>query len=118
MQNIKIWHNANCSKSRAALEFLQNKDLNIDVLEYMKETFNEDDLKEVLNLLDIKAHDLIRSSEDLYVKLNLSENDSEEKLIETMLLNPSLIQRPIIIKNKKAVISRPFSKLEELLLND
>lgn len=115
MQNITIWHNAKCSKSRQALEFLQNKDLNIKVLEYMNETFSEDDLKEVLNLLDIKAHDLLRIAEDLYSKLKLNENDSEEKLIKTMLSNPSLIQRPIIIKNNKAVISRPFSKLEELL---
>ncbi|MDZ7818289.1 MAG: ArsC/Spx/MgsR family protein [Aliarcobacter sp.] len=63
----------------------------------------------------MKASQLLRSGEDIYKKLDLENINDEEKLIDIMVLNPILIERPIIIKGDIAVIARPIEKLEELL---
>ncbi|NQY21515.1 MAG: arsenate reductase (glutaredoxin) [Campylobacteraceae bacterium] len=113
--NITIWHNEKCSKSRQALEYLEKKNLKIEIKNYLENTPSKEEIKEILELLNLKAIDLIRTNETLYTSLNLNENMDESTLIDFMFLNPSLIQRPIIIKGENAVISRPFSRLEELV---
>ena len=115
MQEIQIWHNPRCSKSRAALELLQNKNINSSVLKYLEQTPSKEQLKDVLKKLNIKASQLLRTSEDIYKELDLENINDEEKLIDIMVLNPILIERPIIIKGDIAVIARPIEKLEELL---
>jgi len=115
MQNIQIWHNPKCSKSRSALELLQSKDINANVVEYLKTTPNKEQLKDVLLKLKISAKELLRTSEDIYKELNLKDTNDEEKLIEIMIKNPILIERPIIIKDDIAVIARPIENLNELL---
>ena len=115
MQNIQIWHNPKCSKSRSALELLQSKDINANVVEYLKTTPTKEQLKDVLLKLKISAKELLRTSEDIYKELNLKDINDEETLIEIMTKNPILIERPIIIKGDKAVIARPIENLEDLL---
>lgn len=115
MQNIQIWHNPNCSKSRCAMAFLEENNINVQVIEYLKSTPSKEQLKEVLKKLNIKAKQLLRTNEDIYKELNLSNIDDEEQLIDIMILNPILIERPIIVKENIAVIARPIEKLEELL---
>lgn len=115
MQNIQIWHNPNCSKSRCAMALLEENKIDAQVIEYLKSTPSKEQLKEVLKKLNIKAKELLRTNEDIYKELNLSNIDDEEQLIDIMISNPILIERPIIIKNDIAVIARPIEKLEELL---
>ena len=115
MQNIQIWNNPKCSKSRSALELLQSKDINANVVEYLKTTPTKEQLKDVLLKLKISAKELLRTSEDIYKELNLKDTNDEEKLIEIMIKNPILIERPIIIKDDIAVIARPIENLNELL---
>ena len=57
----------------------------------------------------------ILSKEDIYKELNLKDENDEEIIIEAMIKNPILIERPIIIKGNCAVIARPIENLEELL---
>lgn len=114
MSKPTIYHNNRCSKSRQALQWLREKDLDPEIKEYLKEPPSVDELKEVLKKLDIPAEELVRKSEAIY-KENFKEKDfSEEEWIEILVENPRLIQRPIIIKDEKAVIGRPVEKLEEL----
>ena len=115
MQNIQIWHNPNCSKSRNAMTLLEEKNLLIDVVKYLETKPSKEQLKEVLKKLNIKASELLRTGEDVYKELDLENINDEEKLIDIMIENPILIQRPIIIKGDKAVIARPLENLEELL---
>ena len=115
MQNIQIWHNPNCSKSRNAMTLLEEKNLLIDVVKYIETKPSKEQLKEVLKKLNIKASELLRTGEDVYKELNLKDINDEEKLIDIMIENPILIERPIIIKGDKAVIARPIENLEELL---
>jgi len=115
MQDIQIWHNPNCSKSRAAMELLENKKINASVVNYLEQTPTKEQLKDVLSKLNMKASELLRTGEEIYKKLNLQEIEDEEKLIDIMVLNPILIERPIIIKDNVAVIARPIENLSELI---
>ncbi len=115
MQNIQIWHNPRCSKSRSALELLQTKGINANVVKYLETIPTKEQLKDILSKLKISAKELLRTGEDIYKELNLKDINDEEKLIEIMVQNPILIERPIIIRDNKAVIARPIENLEDLL---
>ena len=115
MQDIQIWHNPKCSKSRAAMDLLESKNINANVVKYLETTPSKEQLKDVLKKLNMKASQLLRTSEDIYKELNLKQIDDEDKLIDIMIENPILIERPIIIKGENAVIARPIENLSELL---
>ena len=115
MQDLKIWHNPKCSKSRNALTLLEEKNIKTDVIKYLETTPSKEELIDVLKKLNINAKELLRTGEDIYKELNLKDETNEEKIIEAMVQNPILIERPIIIKGESAVIARPIEKLEELL---
>lgn len=115
MQNIEIWHNPQCSKSRNAMELLEAKGLNTSVIKYLENVPTKEQIKAVLKKLNMKASQILRTGEDIYKELNLKEIDDEDKLIEIMIKHPILIERPIIIKGEIAVIARPIENLEELL---
>ncbi len=115
MQNIQIWHNPKCSKSRAAKELLENKKIDANVVEYLEQIPTKEQIKDVLKKLRISAKELLRTGEDVYKELNLNQIDDEETLIDFMVKNPILIERPIIIKGDNAVIARPIENLSELI---
>ena len=115
MQNIQIWHNPKCSKSRNAMTLLEEKGINADVVKYLESTPTKEQLTEILKKLNKSAKELLRTGEDVYKELNLKDESDEEKLINIMVENPILIERPIIIKGDIAVIARPIENLEELL---
>lgn len=114
MQDIIIWHNPRCSKSRDALNLLEEKDLDIKVIKYLDAKLTKEDINEILQMLGIGARGLMRTKEDIYKQLNLKDENDEDKLIEAMVNNPKLIERPVVIKDGSAVIARPLEKINEL----
>ena len=118
MADIEIWHNSRCSKSRAALNYLQekNQEKNCDftIKEYLKENPTKDELEAILKKLNKKPSEVIRKKEALFKELNLKDA-SEEELLEAMVQNPKLIERPIVIYKERAVIARPLELVEEIL---
>ncbi len=114
MQDITIWHNPRCSKSRDALSYLEEKKLDIKIIKYLDAKITKEDIKEILLMLGVGARTLMRTKEDIYKKLNLENENDEEKLIQAMVDNPKLIERPVIIKDGSAVIARPLEKIDEL----
>jgi len=115
MEEIIIWHNPRCSKSRNALNLLEEKDVDTKVFKYLEENPSKEQIKNVLKFLKISAKELLRTGEKVYKDLDLKNVDDEEKLITAMHENPKLIERPIIIKGNEAVIARPIENLELLL---
>jgi len=112
---ITIWHNTKCSKSREAKSILDNINDDVEVFEYLKDKLTTEKIKEVKGLLgldDIK--EMLRKKETEYKELNI-ENKTEDEILEILLKYPKLIERPIIIKNSKAVIARPMQNLTDLL---
>lgn len=114
MSNIQIWHNSRCSKSRAALHYLKENNYKFTIKEYLKEPPSREELTEVLKKLNKKPSEIVRSKESIYKELNLKDAN-EEQLLEAMLENPKLIERPIIICKEKAAIARPLVVIEEIL---
>ena len=112
---IQIWHNPRCSKSRESLKYLEETNQNFEVKEYLKEEITKEELVTLLVKIDLKAKDIIRNTESIYKELNVKDISDENELIEVMIKNPKLIQRPIIVKDNKAVIGRPLEKVEGLL---
>ena len=115
MQNVKIWHNPRCSKSRSAVALLEEKGVEAEIVKYLETPPTKEELREMLKMLDISARELMRTKEDVYKALNLKEENDEDKLIDAMVSNPKLIERPIVIKNGKAAIGRPVENIIELL---
>ena len=113
---VKIYHNPRCSKSRQTLEILNRKNLDIDIVEYLKSPLDINEISNLLKKLGYTARDLLRKGEDVYKNENLSDESlTEDFLIDMMLKNPILIERPIVVSNGKAVIGRPPEKVLEIL---
>lgn len=115
MQKLQIWHNPSCSKSKDAKSLIENKNISMDIRNYLENPPTKEELVAVLEKLNLSAKDIIRTKEDIYKELNLENISNEDELIEIIIKNPILIERPIIILGNKAVIARPIEKLSELL---
>jgi len=115
MQNVKIWHNPRCSKSRNAAALLEENGIDAEVVKYLDTPPSKAEIKEVLKMLGISARELMRTKEEIYKTLNLKEEEDEERLIDAMAENPKLIERPIVIKDGKAAIGRPIENIIAIL---
>jgi len=111
--SIKIWHNSRCSKSREAYKYLQEKGIDLEVVEYLKIDLTKEMLQDILKKLNMKPSQLVRKKEKLFKELNLKDA-TEEEILEAMVNNPRLIERPIVIKDDKAVVARPLEEIEKL----
>jgi len=115
MNKVKIYHNPRCSKSRNAVALLEEQGVEAEIVKYLDTPPNKEELKELLAMLGINARALMRTKEDIYKTLKLKDVESEEALIEAMVANPKLIERPIVIKDGKAAIGRPIENIVALL---
>ncbi len=112
---IVIWHNPRCSKSREALKLLESEGLEPEIFRYLDERPTKEQIEEVLKMTGLRARDIMRTKEAIYKELGLKDVDDEQKLIEAMAEHPRLIERPIVIKEGKAVLGRPPEKVLELV---
>lgn len=106
---IVIYHNERCSKSRAALDFLNSMPFNIEVRSYLENPPSYAEIVTLVKQLGFSSvRDLIRQKDTLYQELDLAnQKRTEKELIELLEQHPILIERPIIVKNNRAVIARP-----------
>ncbi len=113
---LKIYHNPRCSKSRQTLQLLKDNNLEPEVVKYLETPPSAAELEEILELLGLEPRELMRRKEKEYKALGLDDpNLSREALIQAMVEHPRLIERPIVIKDGRAVIGRPPEKVLELL---
>ncbi len=116
MTELTLYHNPRCSKSRAALQLLEERDLQPVVVHYLDTPPSAAQLREVLEKLGLPPRQLLRSGEDEYRELGLANQAlSDEELIKAMATHPRLIERPILIAGDRAVIGRPPENILELL---
>ena len=111
---IKIYHNPRCRKSRSGLEYLKQKGVEFQVVEYMKAHFTVGTLKEVLAKLNLSPQEIIREHEDIYKKKFRGRNFTEMEWIKILIENPNLIKRPIVVKDYKAVWADPPENIDKL----
>jgi arsenate reductase len=116
MKNI-LYHNPNCSKSRSTLELVNQKGLDVDIIEYLKEPPSEETLAFICKYLNIEPLKLIRTGEKLFSELGLSVDDQrpDNEWFAIMNKNPILIERPVLIYKNKAAIGRPPENILEII---
>ena len=115
MSKVKIYHNPRCSKSRNAVALLEEQGIEAEVVKYLDTPPTKEELKKILKMLGLSARELMRTKEAIYKELELKDVEEEEALIDAMVANPKLIERPIVIKDGKAAIGRPIENIIELL---
>ena len=112
---IKIYHNTRCSKSRDVCTILEKKKVKTEVVEYLKTPPTQKEIIELLKMLGMKAEDLVRKKEPLFLEKFKEKKLTEAQWVKAMAQNPILIERPIVVKGKKAIIGRPPEKVLEFL---
>ncbi|WP_108805410.1 arsenate reductase (glutaredoxin) [Aquimarina sp. Aq107] len=110
-----IYHNPRCSKSRQCLAILEDKKENLEIIKYLETPITKEKLTEIILLLEIKPIDLVRKNEAIWKQEFKNKDLTDSDLIRIMCENPKLIERPIVIKNKKAIIGRPPENVIEIL---
>ena len=114
--SVTIFHNPRCSKSRQTLSLIQEKNIDINIIEYLKTPPDISQLKQVLKQLGYEPRQLMRKSEQIYKDLDLgNENKTAEDLVNAMVQNPILIERPIVLSGEKAAIGRPPESVLNIL---
>jgi len=112
---IKIYHNNRCSKSRCGLQILEDSGKEFEVVKYLEDIPSINELKDIISLLGISPIELVRKNETIWKEKYKSKNLSDDAIIEAMMKNPKLIERPIIINGNKAVIGRPPEKIMSII---
>lgn len=116
-RDVTIYHNPRCSKSRETLSLLTERGIEPDVVLYLETPPDAATIKTLLKQLGLsQARELMRTKEDLYKTLNLADPSlSEEALIQAMVDNPKLIERPIVVSHGKARLGRPPEQVLDIL---
>lgn len=112
---MKLYHNPRCSKSREALQLLEEKGVNPVLVLYMEEPITPNELESVLDKLNIDAPDLIRKNEKIWKEEFADKELTEDELIFCMIEHPQLMERPILENGDKARIGRPTDKILEII---
>lgn len=113
-EKYTVYHNPRCSKSRCALEYLDEANEDYEVVEYLKTVPTKTELKKIISMLNIRPEELIRKGEPDYKENYQGEQLTDAQWIDAMIQFPKLIERPIVIKNNKAVIARPLERIKDL----
>ena len=113
---ILIYHNPNWSKSRKSVEILENQGLEFEVIQYIKNPPNINQIKQICSKLNLEPKEIIRKGEKDFKENNLSEIMNDENiLLQKMVEFPKIIERPIIIAGNKATIGRPPENILDIL---
>ncbi len=114
--SLRIYHNPRCSKSRQTLALLQEHGHAPEIVEYLTSPPTSGELTVVLGMLGMGPRDAMRKGEAVFKELNLSDDSlTDEQLIDAMVANPILIERPIVITASKAAIGRPPENVLDIL---
>lgn len=112
---IKIYHNSRCRKSREALDLLKSNKLDFEVIEYLKEKLTKNQLQDLINKLGLKPLELVRKNEAIWKENFKDKVLTNNEIVEILSENPTLIERPIIELDNKAVIGRPPENIFNLI---
>ena len=110
-----IYHNSRCRKSREALKYLQDKEYDFEVRDYIKNLLSVDETLDLIESLKIKPIELVRKNEAIWKENFKNKNLDDSQIISVLSKYPKLIERPIVTKGKISIIARPFDKLLNFL---
>lgn len=112
---IQIYHNPRCGKSRTCLAFVDQSNQEYEIIPYLTETPSFDELKKLIGKLNLKPIELVRTKEKIWIENYREKTLTDSEIIQAMIENPILIERPIVIKEGKAIIGRDIEKVASFL---
>jgi arsenate reductase len=115
MNDLTIYHNPQCSKSRTTLALLRERGLTPRIVDYLKSPPSAAELKAIVAMLGIRPEELVRKGEEIYKTRFAGETLTDEQWVAAMVRDPILIERPIIVLGHRAVIGRPPETVLALL---
>ena len=110
-----IYHNPRCRKSRETLQLLEDKNEDLNIVKYLENPPSKEELKDIIKLLAIEPIALVRKNEQIWKDQFKRKELTQEEVIDAMIDNPKLIERPIVVKNNKATIGRPPENVLSIL---
>ena len=113
--DVIIYHNPRCSKSRTALALLEERGIAPRVVEYLKTPLDAEELRQLIDRLGVRPEQLIRKGEDVFKQHYAGKTLTDDQWIEAMAAHPVLMERPVVVRGKRAVIGRPPERALELL---
>ena len=115
MADITIYHKPTCTTCRQAVQLLKDSGTPFTAVNYYEQVFTKDQLKKILKKAGLSPKDVLRTKEDIYKELGLAQKDlSDDTLLDLMVKHPDLIQRPLVVKDEKAVLARPAETVRTL----
>ena len=112
---IKIYHNPRCRKSREGLAILENSKQEFEIVKYLENIPTEKELFKIIDLLGISPMQLVRKNEKIWKENYKGKELSDSEVIQAMVNNPKLIERPIVINNNRATVGRPPENILEII---
>ena len=112
---MRIYHNASCTKSRETLELIKDKVKEIEIIEYLKNPMKFEELELILSKLSISPIDLVRKKEKIWKENFNNKKLNDNEIIQIMIDNPIIIERPIVINGMKAIIGRPPENVLDIM---
>jgi arsenate reductase (glutaredoxin) len=115
MADITIYHKPTCTTCRQAVQLLKDSGTPFTAVNYYEQVFTKDQLKKILKKAGLSPREVLRAKEDIYKELELAKKDlSDDALLDLMVKHPDLIQRPLVVKDEKAVLARPAETVRTL----
>jgi len=113
---ITIYQKPTCTTCRQVYAALKDAGVDVDSVNYYTDPISKTKLRELLKKMGMKPRDLLRTKEEVYRKLRLGERElSDDEIVDAMIANPDLIQRPIVEKGSRAILARPADRLKNIL---
>ena len=109
------YHNPRCRKSREGLTFLNEKNIQPEIRDYLKEGLTQQELRSILEKLDMRPDELMRKRETIYKTEIKGKKLTDDQLIIKMIEHPKLIERPILVLGNKATIGRPAENFMSIM---
>lgn len=112
---IQIYHNSRCTKSRECLAFIEDSGLEFEVVKYLETIPSFEELRNIISKLGIPPIELVRQKEKIWIANFKGKAMTDDEIIQAMISNPSLIERPIVINGEKAIIARPLENITSII---
>lgn len=114
--SVTIYHNPVCGTSRKTLEAIRATGVEPEIIEYVKTPPSREKLQELIAKAGLTVRQAMRNKGDLYVELGLADTSlSDEALLDAMMANPILIERPLVVTAKGVRLCRPSELVQEIL---
>jgi arsenate reductase len=116
MEPMQVYFNPSCSKARGAVEILQGRGIELDIVEYLKQHPTRADLERIVDAIPDAPAALVRKDKRFAeLGLNAADYETKEQVVSLLLEHPELMERPVVFRGERAVIARPSEKVLELL---